>query len=94
MEGPNRELKDTAEVVDEDFRPLCLGNAEVDRRDSSGRINELTKIVFSGHWRRSNGITPPGQRECREGVSRLKHQTGHDLALFGGADLASTRLDR
>jgi dihydrofolate reductase len=54
-------------------------------------LNELPKIVFSRtlervEWKNSRLV----KENVAEEVAWMKQQPGNDLALFGGADLAST----
>jgi dihydrofolate reductase len=114
MEGPNRELDDTAQVVDEDFDDryandmlqsidaVLLGRRTYElfadywpsaTGPDAHRLNELPKLVFSRtlekvEWRNSRLV----KENIGEEVTRLKHQPGNDIALFGSADLASTFL--
>lgn len=57
----------------------------------AARMNALPKVVFSRKlervdWQNSRLV----KGDAGEEIARLKQQPGHDLAIFGSADLAST----
>ena len=103
MEGPNRELNDTAEVVDEDFDRYAT---EMLNSIDAILLGRVTYQLFADYWPSATGpdahklnelpkiVLSRTLEKVKENVAQevegLKQQPGKDLALFGSADLAST----